>query len=158
MTNIVKKIEPSEKGKKIRALRSSKKWSQMRLGQESGVSRGTIQNIETGKHSPLDKTLSQIFSALEGGANSSASEEKEDRREYLGEIREEKANYHITEILNLLKDDPEGAKAVFHFLEAKKNFDKASKSMKQYLGKKMETCFELPRGSDEKNKKGGNPR
>jgi transcriptional regulator with XRE-family HTH domain len=154
MNNIVKKFKPSEKGNKIRGLRESKGWSQTRLAQESRVSRATIQNIETGKHSPLDKTLGQIFSALEGKETQSAPETKENGSEHLGEIREEKGDY-LAEILNSLKDDPQAAKVVFHFLEAKNNFDRASKSMKQYLGKKMETCFELPSGSDEKNKREG---
>lgn len=62
-----------------------------------------------------------------------------------------KDDYRIGDIINLLKDDPEGMEAVFHFLEAKKIFDRASKSMKQYLGKKMETWFEFPSTND------GNP-
>jgi hypothetical protein len=69
------------------------------------------------------------------------------------DINEPKKDYRIEDIVNLLKDDPEGTEAVFHFLEAKKNFDRASKAMKQYLGKKLEVWFEFPSSGDGDSKK-----
>ena len=64
-----KNFVPSEKGKKIKELRSNKGWSQQRLALEAKVSRGTIQNIESGKHGSLDKTLSHVLTALGGIEN-----------------------------------------------------------------------------------------
>ncbi len=65
-------------------------------------------------------------------------------------------DYRIVDILKLLRNDPEGTDAVFHFLEAKKNFDRASSAMKQYVGKKLEFWFEFPGGPDGKEDKGEN--
>ncbi len=46
----------------------------MRLAREARVSRGTIQNIESGIHGPLDKTLGRILGVL-GGTENAAEEE-----------------------------------------------------------------------------------
>lgn len=49
---------------KLRDLRAEKKWSQGRLAELAGVSRQTINAIETGKYDPslpLAFTLARIF-------------------------------------------------------------------------------------------------
>lgn len=53
-------------GQVIKALRNQKRWTQVDLAEKSGVSKKTIENIESGKQTnPEFKTLVSIFNALE---------------------------------------------------------------------------------------------
>ncbi len=50
---------------RLRVLRAERKWSQAELGQQLGVSRQTINAIETGKYDPslpLAFAMSRLFS------------------------------------------------------------------------------------------------
>jgi putative transcriptional regulator len=51
---------------RLRILRAEHKWSQARLAEEAGVSRQTINAIETGKYDPslpLAFKLAEIFNS-----------------------------------------------------------------------------------------------
>ena len=63
---------------KLRVLRAEKEWSQARLGEELGVSRQTVNAIETGKYDPslplafkiaalFGLTIEEIFEPGKGG-------------------------------------------------------------------------------------------
>ena len=52
---------------KLRVLRAERQWSQARLAQELGVSRQTVNAIETGKYDPslpLAFKLAHVFDSL----------------------------------------------------------------------------------------------
>lgn len=93
MNKKAKKFEPSEKAKEIRHLRIQKGWSQRQLAEKTGVPRGTIQNVETGKHSPLDKTLGRILKGFEGMENADRKEvvknsaQEVDMKELIGKVK-----------------------------------------------------------------------
>ena len=58
----VRVIDPA----RVRALREAKKWSQVRLGRESGVGQGTVSRIESGEtRSPELDTVARLAQALE---------------------------------------------------------------------------------------------
>ena len=48
----------------LKRLREEKGWSQMRLAQESGVDRATINQVEGGRRSPTISTLELLATAL----------------------------------------------------------------------------------------------
>lgn len=49
----------------VKERRKARKWSQERLGQESGLSTTAVHNLETGKNGFTDKTLAGLARALE---------------------------------------------------------------------------------------------
>jgi transcriptional regulator with XRE-family HTH domain len=51
-------------GRRIRALRNAKKWTQEKLGGESGISYKFIGEIERGLQNPSFETLVKIAAAL----------------------------------------------------------------------------------------------
>jgi len=78
---------------KLRVLRAENNWSQARLAEELGVSRQTVNAIETGKYDaslPLafdiarvfGKTIEEIFTA-DGGAPERSRREKKPAGEQL---------------------------------------------------------------------------
>ena len=51
-------------GKKVRFLRTSKAWSQERLGEHSGLDRTYISDIKRGVRNPSLKSLEKLSKAL----------------------------------------------------------------------------------------------
>lgn len=48
----------------VKELRTARRWSQERLGRETGLSAHTIRNVELGHFSPTLKTARRIAQAL----------------------------------------------------------------------------------------------
>ena len=110
--------------------------------QKSGIPLGRLIYFATENKASVDSLLGHL---------KESSQDAELIRGGIEAKKEGSEDHRIHDILALLKEDPEGTEAVYHFLEAKKNFDRASKSMKQYIGKKLEVWFEFPaRGNGEK--------
>lgn len=114
----VKNFEPSEKAKVIRALREQNGWSQTELAQKSGFSRGTIQNIESGRHGQLDKTLSRVMQALQEGMRNAG--ERDAVKKSFQEENLENLIDQAKQVLRQTEDNPyrraliENIKAFFH--------------------------------------------
>jgi putative transcriptional regulator len=51
-------------GERIRELRAERAWSQDELVRRSGLSKGTIQNLETGRHDPRLSSLYRLAEAF----------------------------------------------------------------------------------------------
>jgi transcriptional regulator with XRE-family HTH domain len=52
-------------GKRLRALRKEKKFSQREIGKKTGLHRGSISRLENGLAAPSTKTLEKMARALE---------------------------------------------------------------------------------------------
>jgi transcriptional regulator with XRE-family HTH domain len=51
-------------GERVKELREERRWSQTRLGYETGISPTTISRLETGKHSPQVRTVKDLARAF----------------------------------------------------------------------------------------------
>jgi transcriptional regulator with XRE-family HTH domain len=51
-------------GERVKELREERRWSQTRLGYETGLSPTTISRLETGKHAPQDRTVKDLARAF----------------------------------------------------------------------------------------------
>jgi transcriptional regulator with XRE-family HTH domain len=51
-------------GERVKELREERRWSQTRLGYETGISPTTISRLETGKHSPQNRTVTDLARAF----------------------------------------------------------------------------------------------
>lgn len=63
-TLIAHRLPRSRLGDRIRSLRIARGLTLDELAKEAGVSRATIVNVQSGKHSPAVETLGQIAIAL----------------------------------------------------------------------------------------------
>ena len=135
-------------GNILAQVREKKSETQRTLAQKIGVRERTIQTWEQETSQPGGENLAKLCVFFGVTQDFFYADKNLDGFDPKGTGRVK--DHRIEDILNLLKEDPEETDAVFHFLEAKKNFDRASKTMKQYLGKKLETWFEFPTGNDDK--------
>lgn len=62
--NVVMDATMGKVGGRVREMRKARRWSQQRLGDESGVSAQTVWHLETGRHVPETATLLKVASGL----------------------------------------------------------------------------------------------